>query len=149
MKKLFGLLLVFLITNVVFSQNGISVREEAKKITDQLVLQYKLDANQEVKMQAIQERKIQNEKDFAFYEASEEKMQYSEKKANLEGTKFSVERLLKSDQMKIYKKDQENARLRNFSKIKELQSAGLKGFELEKAILDLEQLKKNTKFAPG
>ncbi len=138
MKKLFGLLLVFLITNVVFSQNGISVREEAKKITDQLVLQYKLDANQEVKMQAIQERKIQNEKDFAFYKASDEKMYYSKKKANLEGTKFSVERLLKSDQMKIYKKDQENARLRNFSKIKELQSAGLKGFELEKAILDLE-----------
>ena len=138
MKNLIGLLIFLFVANNAISQNTSSVREEAKKITDQLVVKYKLDATQEVKMQAIQERKIQNEKDFAFYKDSDEKMYYKKKKANLDGTKFSIERLLTADQMKIYKKDQENERLRNISKIKELQAAGKKGFELEKAILDLD-----------
>jgi hypothetical protein len=138
MKKLTFLVLFLSLAQFTFAQQNGSIREEAKKISDQLVKHYGLNAQQEVKMLAIQERKLQNEQDFAFYKNTDLKMFYEKKRANQDGTKFSIERLLNKDQMLIYKKDQENQRLKRIAKIKELQSAGLTGEDLQNAIIDID-----------
>lgn len=122
-----------------FSQSShTDIKEQAKQQTEKLVKNYDLSAKQETKMQSIQERKFQNAADFAFLAQTDEKLFYQKKKANIDGTKFSIERLLNTTQMKIYKKEQENLRLVRMNKIKELQSKGISGFELEKAIIDLD-----------
>ncbi|MBL7830200.1 MAG: hypothetical protein JNK41_04170 [Saprospiraceae bacterium] len=138
MKKLFLLVLFTGSLSALFAQSNTSVREEAKKTTDLLTSKYGLNADQQMKMQQIQERRVQNARDFEYLKTSDEKMYYQKKKANYDGTKFSIERLLTEQQIKIFKKDQENLRLRRIAKIKELQSAGISGFELEKATIDIE-----------
>lgn len=138
MKKLFLLVLFTGSFSALFAQSTTSVREEAKKTTDLLTSKYGLNADQQMKMQQIQERRVQNARDFEYLKTSDEKMYYQKKKANYDGTKFSIERLLTEQQIKIFKKDQENLRLRRIAKIKELQSAGISGFELEKATIDIE-----------
>lgn len=130
MKKLFLLVLFTGSLSALFAQSNTSVREEAKKTTDLLTSKYGLNADQQMKMQQIQERRVQNARDFEYLKTSDEKMYYQKKKANYDGTKFSIERLLTEQQIKIFKKDQENLRLRRIAKIKELQSAGISGFEL-------------------
>ncbi len=138
MKKLFLLVLFTGSLSALFAQSNTSVREEAKKTTDLLTSKYGLNADQQMKMQQIQERRVQNARDFEYLKTSDEKMYYQKKKANYDGTKFSIERLLTEQQIKIFNKDQENLRLRRIAKIKELQSAGISGFELEKATIDIE-----------
>lgn len=139
MKKIFFLFLSVGLFVQGFSQsNHQSIKEQAKQQTEKLVKNFGLSADQEAKMQTIQERKFQNAADFSSLAQTDEKLFYQKKKANMDGTKFSIERLLNTTQMKIYKKEQENLRLVRMNKIKEFQSKGISGFELEKAIIDLD-----------
>lgn len=139
MKKIIFFFLSIGLFSQGFSQSShTDIKEQAKQQTEKLVKNYGLSAKQETKMQSIQERKFQNAADFASLAQTDEKLFYQKKKANIDGTKFSIERLLNTTQMKIYKKEQENLRMARMNKIKEFQSKGISGFELEKAIIDLD-----------
>lgn len=138
MKKLFLLVFVFASLNVLNAQNAGSYREEAKKTTDILKVKYNLDVNQEMKMQNIQERRVENARSFEYLKNSDEKLYYQKKKSNIEGTNASIKRMLNPEQMKIYQQEQMELRKKRADKTNQLKSAGVTGFELEKALIDIE-----------
>lgn len=138
MKKLFLLAAVLVSCTALFAQSANSAREEAKKTTDLLIVKYGLDVNQEMQMQQIQERKVENARSFEYLKNSDEKLYYKKKQSNIEGTNASIKRMLNPEQLKIYQQDQLELRKRRAEKSRQLKSAGVSGFELEKALIDIE-----------
>ena len=121
-----------------FAQSTNSTREEAKRTTDILKAKYNLDAMQEMQMQKNQERRVENAREFEYLKNTDENLYYKKKRSNIEGTNASIKRMLTSDQIKIYQQDQLELRKKRAEKSKELKTKGISGFELEKALIDIE-----------
>lgn len=132
-----------LISFVIFSLSAVAQKqtpyhEEAKKLTAPLVAKYKLNHDQELTMIKIQERKLNNTANIQVYRQNDEMMYYKKKKSIQQGTDFSITRMLNPDQLKIYKKERADLRLRRANQSKLLKEKGVTGFELEKALIDIE-----------
>ena len=138
MRYLLIVLLVASFTGSAFCQSSGTYTEEAKKLTTPLVSRYKLNKEQQAKMVKIQERKLSNTAEIQTYRNNDEMMYYRKKKSIQNGTDFSITKLLNEDQLKIYKKDKAELRTRRANASKQLREKGVGGFELEKALIDIE-----------
>lgn len=137
--KNISLLIIFLSISIFsFSQNDIALREDAKKLTTPLVVKYGLTHAQEVKMMKIQERKLKNTSEIQVYKNTDQLMYYKKKKSIQEGTDFSITKLLDKKQVEIYKKERAELRLKRANTEKMLREKGVSGFDLDKALIDIE-----------
>lgn len=138
MKYVLLIILTASISVSSFSQEANPYREDAKKVTTNLAKRYDLDKNQEAKMLKIQERKLNNMADIQVYRNNDQMMYYRKKKSIQNGTDASIMRLLNKQQLEIYKKDKADLRTRRANQSKLLREQGISGFELEKALIDIE-----------
>lgn len=138
MKNIFLLIILLSISSFSIGQNNSTLREDAKKLTTPLVAKYGLTHFQEAKMLKIQERKLKNSSAIEVYKNTDQLMYYKKKKSIQEGTDFSITKLLDKKQLEIYKKERAELRLKRANTEKMLREKGVSGFDLDKALIDIE-----------
>jgi len=138
MKNVFLFIIVFSLSSAVFSQTSDLLRKDAQKLTTPLVSKYDLSKAQEAQMLKVQERKLQNTEDIQIFKNTDELMYYKKKKSIQEGTDFSIRRILNKTQMVKYNQDRALVRLKRANTEKILRAKGITGFELDKALIDIE-----------
>ena len=133
MKKLIFSIFVLLLVNVSFAQ------KTARAAADELIKIYNLDADQAATMLEIQERKLKNLAEIADLESSNLKMYRHKRKAIYQSTDASIRRMLNESQMEIYKKMQNEKRLKEAAISAKLKSEGKTPEEIENALQEMEQ----------
>ncbi|HMG14439.1 MAG TPA: hypothetical protein VK590_03260 [Saprospiraceae bacterium] len=138
MKNVFLLFLVFSLSCSLYSQESKALRADAQKLTTPLVTKYGLSKAQEAQMLKVQERKLKNTEDIQIFKNTDELMYYKKKKSIQEGTDFSIRKLLNKTQMVKYNQDRALVRLKRANTEKILRAKGVTGFDLDKALIDIE-----------
>lgn len=134
MNKILSLLLLLASCHALFGQDTDPARESA----DRLAHKYGLDAEDAIKVYAIQVRKQKNLSEVEALAASDPAL-YRAKLASIQqGTQASIERLLRSpEQRKLYRQTQAEQRLQRAKKRQELEARGATAAEVDAALLGI------------
>lgn len=137
MKKLFFGIFALLLVNLIATQGF--AQQNAAKMAGELAKIYNLDDDQSATMLKIQERKLRNLSEIEHLKGSDEKMYRHKRKAIYQSTDASIRRMLREDQMAIYKQRSNEWRVKKADKTAELKAQGKSLEEIEDALLDMEQ----------
>ncbi len=93
-----------LFANLIIGQSD--SRAQAASITEKMVGQYSLTIEQAAEMQKIQERKLNNEIKISKYKTTDTEKYYKKRKSNMDGTSFSINKILDNEQRQKYRQGQ-------------------------------------------
>jgi hypothetical protein len=136
MKKIL-LLLPALFLMVSLSAQDISATEVSEQ-TDALVQVYNLNSEQAAEMYKIQERKFRNLASISHLKQENEELYYQKLKAIQYNTDVSIQRLLNSDQMKVFYQRSVDRRQRQANLARKMQEEGASPQEIERALIEIE-----------
>lgn len=135
MRKLLCLLPLFLLA---LTANSQSEAADVSAQTDALSQVYDLNDAQKGEMFKIQERKMRNLASIQHLQTENEELYYQKLKALQYNTDISIQRILNSDQMKVFYARSVDRRQRQADLARKLQNDGVTPKEIERAILEME-----------
>ncbi|MBR9921013.1 MAG: hypothetical protein GYB31_09255 [Bacteroidetes bacterium] len=136
MRKFLCMLPLFLIAFAMNAQEVSAV--EVNEQTEALQQVYNLSDQQVVEMQKIQERKLRNLASIQNLKEENQDLYYQKLKAIQYNTDISIQRLLNSDQMKIFYERSVDRRQRQAELARKLQDQGATPTEIERALIEME-----------
>lgn len=110
----------------------------AQSATAQWTQRYGLDATQQAQMLKIQERKYRNLSEIAALKSSDPQLYFKKVKAVQAGNAYSIERMLKGEQLNTFKKERTALREQKATAYKTLKSAGATEYEIEAKMAELD-----------
>ncbi|MCC6723391.1 MAG: hypothetical protein IT258_02695 [Saprospiraceae bacterium] len=134
---LFSLALIF----VAFSAMGQTTEApnpKAREATEKLTKTYSLSPEQQAEMYKIQERKLRNLSEVESLKASDPSTYIAKIRSIQKGHHLSLERLLNADQIKIFRDEQHDLRMRKSTAYKELSSSGASQQEIDRKMIDFD-----------
>lgn len=124
---------------IAFAMNAQEVSAvEVNEQTEALQQVYNLSDQQVVEMQKIQERKLRNLASIQNLKEENQDLYYQKLKAIQYNTDISIQRLLNSDQMKIFYERSVDRRQRQAELARKLQDQGATPTEIERALIEME-----------
>ena len=136
MKKLLLLLPLFMLS-LTLSGQVVPVSEISDQ-TDALTDVYNLDDKQAAEMYKIQERKFRNLASIEHLRQENEELYFQKLKAIQYNTDVSIQRMLNSDQMRIFYQRSVDRRQQQAALARKMHDEGASPAEIERALLEIE-----------
>ncbi|MCB0705461.1 MAG: hypothetical protein KDC34_09140 [Saprospiraceae bacterium] len=136
MRKILCLLPLLLFAFLVNAQDVSAVKVNEQ--TEALSQVYSLNDTQTGEMLKIQDRKLRNLASIEHLKQEDEELYYQKLKAIQYNTDVSIQRLLNSDQMKIFYQRSVDRRQRQAELARKLQNQGATPKEIERALIEME-----------